>query len=561
MTQEERMPTKRPGKVRLTTKSKAVGEIDLWLLEIDDFAHTTSNYNAAKVFDDVDEAIVKAKAHDRKNGLKGWSYSAVYTLPQSKPAALPAPAATPSSTTYAEKSRVCNTCGSDVSGDCKKEGVKAGVQRWKCNDFRNQMDWGPYVENTVSHARKNPKDYVLAQKVGDTGFPRIPQDELLEREDIKLLLQMLGHKRPAGSKTENAYIEKYIVPLGSKRDKHGNRWVWIKKPDGSDPDILFSSHTDTVHREDGQQQVVVGDGRAWSDDANCLGADDTVGNWLMIEMIKAKVPGLYIFHREEEVGGNGSRWVRDNKQTSLSKMKAAIAFDRKAYTSIITRQGGMRCCSDAFAKSLSAVLGGSFVTDTGGTFTDTKNYIDHIGECTNVSVGYHNQHGPTEWQELSFAVGLKQALIQADWSKLTFERKPGEKETWGRYGGGAPYGSYYDWWDYNSVSNDPPAAAAKPAAKPKSRAQELAATYARVRAKDIELQLKETLDFVQSFPETVAHFLLEKGWNSADMEEWYTTEGQEYPGADTWDLTEVHVADLYSEPDDRAKSAGKPSVQ
>lgn len=444
----------------------------------------------------------------------------------------------------------CKSCGAGTAEMCKASAAGQSLERFKCETFRKQMDWGPYGGYTApstptAYSRPDPKKVILSQTVPDTGFPKIPQTELLARQDVKELLAMLGYMRPAKSATENAYIEKFIVPHGSKKDKFGNRWVWINNADGSTPEILFSSHTDTVHRKAGNQQVVVGDGRVWTDDGSCLGADDTVGNWLMIEMIKAKVPGCYVFHREEEVGGNGSAYIRRHRSEMMKKFKAAIAFDRKAYHSIITHQGGTRCCSETFSASLSAILGGSFKSDTGGSFTDTKNYIDLIGECTNLSVGYHAQHGPTEWQELSFAVGLKEKLIAADWSKLQFERKPGERESL--------TGRAYSWWgndyDWSGLDDEPlarPGGKVTPIRSPTDRAKDdakrahakrvnsMAKDYADYKAG----QLEDLLTFTNVAPELVAHFLADKGFTAADMDAWYEVAVDAIPGAHYWDYIE-----------------------
>ena len=46
-----------------------------------------------------------------------------------------------------------------------------------------------------------------------------------------------------------------------------------------------------------------------SDNNECLGGDDGTGVWLMTKLIEAGVPGRYIFHRAEEVGGRGSGWI------------------------------------------------------------------------------------------------------------------------------------------------------------------------------------------------------------------------------------------------------------
>ena len=72
----------------------------------------------------------------------------------------------------------------------------------------------------------------------------------------------------------------------------------------------------------------------------------------MTKLIEANVPGRYIFHRAEEVGGRGSSWIETKAPELLAGYDRAIAFDRKAKHSIITYQSCSRCCSDEFADDL-----------------------------------------------------------------------------------------------------------------------------------------------------------------------------------------------------------------
>lgn len=251
------------------------------------------------------------------------------------------------------------------------------------------------------------------------------------REGLDDLLEMLTYKRPAGSATELEFIHLYIDKLDPFIDGYGNRWIQVG--DG-DPKIMWSSHTDTVHHFEGRQHIIrngtMVTAKTHSNKGNkmtnCLGADDTVGVWLMLQMIKAGVEGLYVFHREEEVGGGGSSWAAKNAKAMFEGVKFAIALDRAGYTNVITHQGFSRCCSDEFARSLSAALGNGFKPDDSGVFTDTANYTDVIGECTNLSVGYFNQHGPREALDIDFALELRDILISADFSNLVFKREPGE---------------------------------------------------------------------------------------------------------------------------------------
>src|SRR5689334_19940192 len=95
---------------------------------------------------------------------------------------------------------------------------------------------------------------------------------------LQTIVAMLGYKRPAGSKTERAFIREWIRPLGVEQDKAGNLYKRI-----GDSPVLWSCHTDTVHKDGGGQLVAVKDGIATvaSPNSNCLGADDTAGIWLM----------------------------------------------------------------------------------------------------------------------------------------------------------------------------------------------------------------------------------------------------------------------------------------
>lgn len=257
-----------------------------------------------------------------------------------------------------------------------------------------------------------------------------------------LLLDMMTHRRPHGSKSEKAFSRQYLDPLGCRADGFGNRILRI----GTAP-VMWSSHVDTVHRAGGTQLLRVQDGtvslhrgsKSSGSKSNCLGADDTAGIWLMVEMIRRGVEGLYVFHRGEEVGGLGSSFIADKTPELLRGIDFAIALDRKGYDSVITHQGG-RCCSDKFAGELSRQLGMGFKPDDTGLFTDTANYTGLVSECTNLSVGYHMQHGPREWQDITFLEELLEALCTLDVSALPVCRDPGEPDD--------------DWWlDYGSDSD------------------------------------------------------------------------------------------------------------
>lgn len=249
----------------------------------------------------------------------------------------------------------------------------------------------------------------------------------VSKSAVSELFTMLSTMRPHDSKTEEQFITDYLCPLEVLRDNYGN----IHKTVGHS-EVVWSCHTDTVHSHGGRQLIKMGEDRiirlSERSKSNCLGADDAGGVWLMVEMIRAKVPGYYIFHRCEERGGKGSDYVSEQIPQVVKDKKAVIALDRKGTDSVITRQWGGRCCSDEFGKSLAAAIGLGYKLDTGGSFTDSANYVDLVGECTNLSIGYYSQHSDKENIDLLHLLALREKLVVFDESKLTYKRKPGEKE-------------------------------------------------------------------------------------------------------------------------------------
>jgi hypothetical protein len=246
--------------------------------------------------------------------------------------------------------------------------------------------------------------------------------------------ELLSWARPHLSRTEKKWIRKYLGPL-NPRNMTGAYVVEVPGPSTT----LFSCHTDTVHWKGGGRQVVELDtstNTLYKLDGMPLGADDGSGCWLMMEMIDAGIPGTYFFHRGEERGGIGSTYMAKNHAEMLKKFSRAIAFDRKRTYSVITSQGGRDCCSKAFGKALSEMLnlskcGLDYRPDPTGVFTDTANYTGLIAECTNLSVGYENEHTGKETQDLDHLYRLRDACLSIAWEDLPTERVPGS--TKGRY--------------------------------------------------------------------------------------------------------------------------------
>ena len=257
-------------------------------------------------------------------------------------------------------------------------------------------------------------------------------------------LQLTNRTYPHGT-------EKDIFPLLNpelKEDEFGNLFIKI-----GESDVMFTSHLDTATSALSEVVHVIDGVNIKTDGKSILGADDKAGVTIMLHMIENNIPGLYYFFLGEEVGCVGSRKVaskyKEEKQEGINKV---ISFDRRGTTSIITFQSGSRCCSDKFGDELSKQLNlandtFSYKNDTTGLLTDSIQFVKLYPECTNISVGYQNEHTFSEVQNIEHLEKLAEACLKVDWNNLPVERDPSKTEyNYGSYGGG--WGSEYD-YDYD----------------------------------------------------------------------------------------------------------------
>lgn len=299
------------------------------------------------------------------------------------------------------------------------------------------------------------------------------------------LFEILTYKRPAGSDAEEEMIKKFIDPVdGIWSDEFGNRMCIV----GDMPTTMFSCHTDTVHRTEGRQKVLYDDHskELFVNHGECLGADDGAGIILMLNMIEEGVEGLYVFHREEEVGGRGSAFITKETPWLIEGIERCIAFDRMGIDSVITYQGAERCCSDTFADALCKELGSFWFPDPTGVFTDSANYTHLIPECTNLSIGYQAEHTKNETLSVGFLENMIELCCkEVNWESLPTERNPAEVEWEDDY-----LDRYYS-GGYRSMSNDYSIPSSDPT---------------------FESSYHEVLDWVYEFPEDAAELIQEFLW-------------------------------------------------
>jgi len=191
---------------------------------------------------------------------------------------------------------------------------------------------------------------------------------------------------------------------------------------------LFIAHVDTVHREVGANKIRK-TATHWYADGAPLGADDGAGVAMLMHLIHADVKGYYIFSQGEECGGIGAKHIATHHTDLLAQFDRAIAFDRRGIDSVISHQGMGRCASDVFCEALANDLNAfddtlMYSPDDTGVYTDTAEFTDIIPECTNISVGYYNEHGDQEKLDIVHFEALSNAVLKVMWDSLPTDRDP-----------------------------------------------------------------------------------------------------------------------------------------
>jgi hypothetical protein len=232
-----------------------------------------------------------------------------------------------------------------------------------------------------------------------------------------------------------------LLPDFLKQDEFGNLYHQI----GDNPTTMFTSHLDTASHTQESVTHVVKDNMIYSDGSTILGADDKAGVVVLLYLIEQNVTGLYYFFLGEERGCIGSRKVASkHKGTKMENINKVISFDRRGYDSVITHQLSGRSCSNEFAKivsnklnEVSTELGYTFhyETDPTGIYTDSAQFTDIYSECTNISVGYQNEHTKYEQQDIEHLRKLCEVSSKIDWDSIESFRNLNVKQ------------SYYEYWD------------------------------------------------------------------------------------------------------------------
>ena len=243
-------------------------------------------------------------------------------------------------------------------------------------------------------------------------------DFLHDHKDIFYTFCSLTHKTyPHGTEPD---VLKYIKH-SLQQDEHSNYFIKI-----GESNTMFASHLDSATHKSSKVKLITytkeNNKFVSTDGRTILGADDKAGVTVMLYMIENQVPGLYYFFIGEEMGGIGSsNLASDYSNENLKNIKRCISFDRNGYNSIITDQINGKCCSSIFADALCLEFknnGLKLKKDKTGIFTDSANFINIINECTNISVGYFNEHTKREYQNITYLEKLCKAAINIKWEEL-----------------------------------------------------------------------------------------------------------------------------------------------
>jgi hypothetical protein len=176
----------------------------------------------------------------------------------------------------------------------------------------------------------------------------------------------------------------------------------------------------------------------YSDGSTILGADDKAGVVVLLHLMENNIPGLYYFFLGEERGCIGSKKTSDlHHKNPLPNITKVVSFDRRGTDSVITHQLSGRCCSEDFAKDLSYQLNKesnklfdkkfNYQPDPTGIYTDSAQFTHIYAECTNISVGYQNEHTKYESQDIEHLQRLCEVVVRINWDNLTVSRDPKQK--------------------------------------------------------------------------------------------------------------------------------------
>lgn len=313
----------------------------------------------------------------------------------------------------------------DVTVGDKKTPMKIGqFIRYYFKSLFSQEDISEFANDYTSLSKGQSPESASVKKIEKKEYVYDPKD--VRTTFLSLTQKTYPHFSDCRHEKE---VLKYLPKL--EEDQFGNYYKIIGD---KQPTVMFTSHLDTADREQKVTNLYSrtqnGDEIIYTDGSSILGADDKAGVTVMLYMMAHNIPGLYYFFIGEERGGIGSNALAEafDNISYLKEVKKCVSFDRRRTGSVITHQLGRQCCSNEFGTALCKEYnksGLSLSLDTTGIYTDSASFMDDIPECTNISVGYENEHTGRELQNISFLERLAKASLSVNWNSLPVKRKAG----------------------------------------------------------------------------------------------------------------------------------------
>jgi hypothetical protein len=231
--------------------------------------------------------------------------------------------------------------------------------------------------------------------------------------DLTSLKSILGLRRPSCGYGQSVLANALQTITCGTIDSVGNVWAHISS-DNKWPKTMFTSHIDTVHKDEGISTIINIGG--YMNTNGILGADDGAGVYIMLKMFLSGVPGLYVWFADEEIGRVGSEyWLASNEHLCVD-IDLCVSFDRAGSNEVIHNQLGINTASVDAAQWVSDAIGNGYSPSAFGCYTDSFSFRKKIPECMNIGVGYECAHTQNEFVDASHVDWLAEKCCKTDWS-------------------------------------------------------------------------------------------------------------------------------------------------
>lgn len=245
-------------------------------------------------------------------------------------------------------------------------------------------------------------------------FTKLFESKYANDSLVNLLIELTEYTIPYGQ--ESMIYEKVEKLCGRPLNKDGFGNLYLKIGDSK---ILFTAHLDTYSKKVEKVNHVIEGKFLKTDGSTILGGDNKVGCSILINMIRAGIPGNYYFYCGEEVGRLGSEY--HNSKIKNGDFLLAVAFDRKDIGSICNYQRGIKLANDGLVDFLITELnktGYSFFKDHFGLSCDTFSFNEKVNNCINISTGVYGEHTNSEKIDLDYYKSLQNCVVNIDWIKV-----------------------------------------------------------------------------------------------------------------------------------------------